>query len=376
MNHLQYFPTFDETALATQLGQWQSASPGLGVWALVAERDCGQVPRLQALCRDRGVPLVGAVFPALLADAGFAERGVCLIGLDAMPSVFLLEGTGAEGGVSSEALSGALSAMGAYQPGPDARTVFLIFDAMQSDIQSLLVKTSLTGPSPLQFAGACAGSETFQPIPCLFDDKRFIQSGVLGLLLAGTDVPVKHGYPVARTLMRATSTTGNRIATIDGHSAFDAYRNVVQQEFGLELTAQNFYEHAVHFPLAVVNVTDITVRIPVRLAEDGAIYCIGEVPPNSMLRVIRAPAPGARACVSELAHAMQGRNRLVDEALVTFYCAGRRMHFGADVATQELDALARATSAAAQAGALSLGEIGTSADEHLPIFHNAALVCL
>ena len=61
--------------------------------------------------------------------------------------------------------------------------------------------------------------------------------------------------------------------------------------------------------------------------------------------------------------------------LLTFYCAGRRMHFGA-AASDELGRLAATTGVGALAGALSLGEITTSAEFGIPEFHNAAIVCL
>jgi hypothetical protein len=60
--------------------------------------------------------------------------------------------------------------------------------------------------------------------------------------------------------------------------------------------------------------------------------------------------------------------------VVTFYCAGRRIHL-ADRATDELTAIASRTGAAQVTGAVSLGEIGHSLQWGYPAFHNGALVC-
>jgi len=60
--------------------------------------------------------------------------------------------------------------------------------------------------------------------------------------------------------------------------------------------------------------------------------------------------------------------------LLTFYCAGRRMHLG-QAAESELAALHAETGVAEMAGALSLGEIGSTVRWGYPMFHNATLVC-
>jgi hypothetical protein len=62
-------------------------------------------------------------------------------------------------------------------------------------------------------------------------------------------------------------------------------------------------------------------------------------------------------------------------SLLIFYCAGRRMHFDADAAT-ELKQIQSATGHKRMYGALSLGEIDTLDDFEYPRFHNAAVVCV
>ena len=65
---------------------------------------------------------------------------------------------------------------------------------------------------------------------------------------------------------------------------------------------------------------------------------------------------------------------ITDAELLLFYCAGRRLHLGIDMATAELEAFEGLTDAAQIAGALSLGEIGGSTLHGYPLFHNATLV--
>ena len=94
-----------------------------------------------------------------------------------------------------------------------------------------------------------------------------------------------------------------------------------------------------------------------------------------MLVLLRAPDAGDGQCIKDLTTGLQANNGpMAGRSILTFYCAGRRMHLGED-SRQELSDLIEQSGAAQLAGALSLGEIGTTGDWDYPMFHNATLVC-
>ena len=363
------------STLDSVLHDWKRQWPSVGVMALLPEAERMHVELLQSLCNTHQVTLVGAVFPALIAQDSFQTQGVVLLALQTMPPCFLLDDLQRDGAERmAQAVRQCLAGGTAAPP-----SLFLVFDAMVPNIGSLLDRVHQALDEAPLYAGVNAGSESFAPMPCLFDNHRLVGDGVLGLLL---DIPqrvaVRHAYPVSESLMRATSATGNRIVTINNRPAFDVYREVIAQEFGVALTRENFYDHAVHFPFGVVTVIDVLVRIPVALDSDGSLVCVGEIPPHASLRLLRAPAQLANSeCVAQLSSDVRGSGAGAGQpfGLLTFYCAGRRMHFGAQAA-DELAALHSETGAQALFGALSLGEIDCSNDFDFPRFHNAALVCL
>lgn len=142
------------------------------------------------------------------------------------------------------------------------------------------------------------------------------------------------------------------------------------------MSKENFYDYAAHFPFGLVTAVDILVRIPVNLGDDGSIFFVGEIAPNSLLRLLRAPNLEESSCAADIgvvfsaeAPARQARS------LLTFYCAGRRMHFSEDAVTELLQ-LQKAAHNASVYGALSLGEIDTLEGIEYPRFHNAAVVCI
>lgn len=353
--------------------EWQERWPSMGVLVLLPEAEKSSVALFQSLCQRREIPLLGAIFPDLLSASGFLSEGAWLLCFDQMPAHFLLPDMRASGASDvAAAVAAALNLVDGDGPRP---TLFLVFDGMLANVASILHELFGQFGTRVGYAGVCAGSETFQPMPCLFDERQLHGGSVLGFLLSEGAV-VSHAYPTSQTLMRASSAAGNRIFQIDDRPAFEAYQAVIRREYGVALTKDNFYDYAVHFPFGLITALDVLVRIPVALNEDGSLFCVGEVPPNSMLRLLRAPPARNSACIAGIANALSANEAYTaGHPLLTFYCAGRRMHLGDDAAS-EISQLAAATGASEILGALSLGEVDQLTDFGIPRFHNAALVCL
>jgi len=367
-----------EHALRAVLAPWQREFPGLGVLALLPEAEKEQLPLLQAVCRELDIPLFGGIFPALLTARGFMTEGVWLLRLDQWGPALLVAGLDPAAARPAQQIVDAVQPLLAACPASQAKpTLYLLFDGLIPNIASILDDLYLTLADRVAYAGANAGSETFAPMPCLFDREQTVAGGVACLLLPDNGGTVlEHAYPAGERVMSATSTAGNRINQIDWRPAFEVYRAMVRQSYGVDLTPTNFYEHAVHFPLGILRANaEVVVRIPVGLTEDGAVYCVGEVPENAMLVLLRAPSADAAGCVDKLAQALAPlHDQLAGQTLLTFYCAGRRMHLG-QAAVDEIGQLAGRLAPVVLAGALSLGEIGGSRSWDYPMFHNAALVC-
>lgn len=376
-NMMRYVPKVDEAAIDAALAEWQTRYPKLGVCALLPEALKDSVSVLQAVCARRKVPLAGGIFPALVKDGKFLTDGVWLLGFEEMPYYALYDNLPG-GGAQAERAAGQIAAgvRGRIDHIPDL-TLFLLFDAMVPNISTLLDYLYLQLANRVNYAGANAGSETFQPMPCLFDGQRVVQNGLLLMLLTQhRGAVLEHGYHAPQHIVYATSTEGNRISQIDWRPAFEVYQELVHAQYGMEITKENFYQHAVHFPFGIVRANhQVVVRIPVMLADDGGLFCVGEVPPNALLTLLERPSVDTNATLRALVDGLTALNGdPAGSELLLFYCAGRRMHLGAGKASAEMDEFSKRTKAAQIGGALSLGEIGGSTLHGYPLFHNATLV--
>jgi hypothetical protein len=253
-------------------------------------------------------------------------------------------------------------------------TLLLFLDAMTPDVSSLLDRLYLTVGNQVRYAGTNVGSETFRPVPCLFDNTRFVDGALALILPRHPGAVLAHHYGMTAPLSVATGTRGNRIAVIDGLPAFEVYRDLVARAHGVALTRENFYQHAVHFPLALYLAEgEPLVRIPVGVGDDGSLYCVGEVPEAALLSVVEAAPPDSPETAQAVAAGVRAQQ---PAAVLAFYCAGRLMHQGEAAAAREIAALQQALEPAPVFGALSLGEIANYAGLGYPRFHNATLVAL
>lgn len=368
---IRFFEAAQAAEIGSVLADWRSRHPGMGVLALVPEADHEAVAALQAVCNSQGIPLVGAIFPALVLDSRFHSSGVLLLRFDQMPFSALYPDLSASPAEEiADALKDRLDAS-------RENTLFMIFDAMVPNIATILDELYLKLADRVHYMGVNAGSETFRPTPCLFDNQRIAQGGVLVLLLRHHPGAIlEHGYEAPAEMICATSTEGNRIIQIDWRPAFEVYQAMMQAQYGVTVNKENFYQYAVHFPFGIVRANnEILVRIPVALEDDGSLFCVGEVPTNAVLTLLHAPEVDSVQTVATLVNGLAALSSPeADDEILLFYCAGRRLHIG-ERAQHELQELARRTRAIRIAGALSLGEIGSSIEGGYPLFHNATLVC-
>jgi hypothetical protein len=379
INMMRFVPAVDSNTVGAVLDEWRVSYPDLGICALLPEAIKDSVAVLQSICAERHISLAGAIFPALLKDGAFLTDGVWLLGFAQMPYYALYEnipGGGLEAEQAADKIANDVRAQIDHVPD---LTLFLLLDAMLPNISTLLDYLYLNLANRVHYAGANAGSETFQPMPCLFDGKRLVQNGLLLMLLEQHKGAIlEHGYHAPQHTVYATSTEGNCISQIDWRPAFEVYQELVSSQYDVAITKENFYEHAVHFPFGILRANHhVVVRIPVMLRDDGGLFCVGEVPPNALLTLLERPAVDTGETLRVLVDGLISLNGDPSGSeLLLFYCAGRRLHLGADLATAELGEFARRTGSVKIAGAVSLGEIGGSTLHGYPLFHNATLVAL
>lgn len=372
----KYFDALARQDIAATLEAWRErrGQAEAGIFALVCEQERGALALLQQAAAALAMPLVGAIVPGLVAEAKFRRKGVLLAAFDAATPRRIVPLPHMENRATDPAVESLADFVATHADENGGDTLLLLVDAMMPDVASLLDRLYLEIGDLVNYAGACVGSETFQSMPCLFDSDIFVEGAVLALLSRQhPGATLAHHYRGGEALWVATAATGSCIGAIDGKPAFEVYRELMASEYGIDLDRESFYRYAVHFPFALSRAQgESLVRIPVKVEEDGSVYCSGEVPENALLGVVRAVAPGSLETAREVG---AGARSGAAAGVLAFYCAGRLMHLDEEAATAELSVLAGEVAPAPLVGALCLGEIGSGRQQY-PAFHNATITAL
>lgn len=365
-----YIASLDEAQLQARFEDFKRDNPGGGVLILLAEADKEWVQAIQAIARAGSISMAGAIFPEVIADHQFHKRGMVIVYLPVMQDYVMIQQAEDH---SAEWMAGQIAGYSKVSK-EKGETLFMIFDSMLPNIASIVDQVYLHLGDRINYAGVNAGSETFTPMHCLFDEKASYQNAVLSLCFnARTKTFLEHGFTPPEHIIAATSSEGNKISSIDWRPAFDVYAELAERQYQIEINKENFYQYAAHYPLGIIRMDgSIICRIPVAFEEDGSIYCVGEVPQNAVLTLLKANYPDFEYTARHLAEQLVA---LETDNILSFYCAGRRMQLE-DKAQLELETLDKLLPAKTLYGALSLGEIGSLIPGGYPLFHNATLVTM
>ena len=370
MMNAVYFDSSTDDGINYMLSRWKREAPGGACLALVAEYNKNDVSALQQTANKIGYPLLGAMFPELIANGDFHKQGVVLMYFPQRPRYWLLPELPQDSDFINRQLDELVASI--RQSSTPESSLFMIFDGMVPNIATILEKMYLRLSNNVNYFGVNAGSERFQPMPSLFDNEQYVGNGLLACLLPNhPGAMLAHDYRIPQMQVTATATEGNRIASINWRPAFEVYQEMVQQHYDVEITPENFYEYGVHFPFGISRLGgDQLVRIPVALQGDGSLFCVGEVQVNTLLTVSNAVPAGS----DETACKIGAYAREIDgKVALSFYCAGRRMHLNGG-ASAELRTLVQHAEPKQLFGALSLGQIGSVGNSNYPLFHNAAVI--
>jgi hypothetical protein len=227
--------------------------------------------------------------------------------------------------------------------------------------------------SSLHYFGGGAGSASFRPEPCVFTSAGVFRNAAIVLIAEWESrLGVRHGWQPLHGPHIATRTDGNVILELDWRPAFDVYRDVVEPDADCDLEDGCFSEVACAYPFGIQRdgIEDV-VRDPVQVRDDGALVCVGEVPENTVLNILKGePAALVAAAAQAARESRPAQSRPARQGLVAD-CVSRVRYLG-DLFGEELHAVRdtiTATGAPEPVGMLTLGEISSYGEGFVEFFN-------
>lgn len=325
--------------------------------------------------------LVGFSVAGVFTAEQMAKKGV---------AVFVLQGTGLDFYCAVEiGLSQGQEAAG-FALGEKFRQVLqqtdknclqLLFpDGLTNTVSCMLDALFQYIGSRTSYAGGASGDnfrfvETFQYV-----GGQVFKDALVGALVCSDKtiaVAAAHGWTPVSSPMMVTRAAGNTIQELDWQAAYDVYKAFAADVENVDLDTVGFAEFSMRHPFGIPQAKEgdeYIVRDPVAKNEDGSITCVGEVPVNSVLRILRGDKESLMRAVKNASKALL--DQLADQPLagvLVFSCASRCLLLE-DGFFDEITVIREVVGEQVPiCGCMTYGEIGTIGDGP-PEFHNKSVV--
>ncbi len=319
---------------------------------------------LDPIIAGLGIPVFGGLFPSVIHEGRAHRRGAVLIGHDADARVVVLDLSGAT-----------LPGPERTQPLDGLHTVVAYLDATCPSGQVMGALFDARGTNATWCGGGAGGLDFVRRPAVITPDGLRSGVGVLAGLDTTTRLGVAHGWKPFGAPLLVTESRGNDIVTLDWRPAIEVYREAVQHRSGERFGPHDFFELASRFPLMIERFgAEGLVRDPIAALDGGAIRCAGDIPRHSTVRVATGSfedmiAAAARARDEACASVTPGTGAVA----LTIDCISRALLLG-DRLSDELDALRVA--GAPQAGALTIGEVASSANHFLQMHNKTSVLAM
>lgn len=248
---------------------------------LFSEQSVPDIPALIEALNHRNLAFFGGIFPGLIYGNQRIDTGCILKRFKALMPPFCVSGIAA----------GEFSGFPHLDSTPhfDKGTALVLLDGLTPNIYRFLEKLNDLLGEQCTFIGGGAGSISLEPQPCVFTAAGFQKdAAVVCVVDKHIRLGVRHGWEQLAGPLVATATEGNTILQLNWRKAIDVYNEIVEKDCGIALDKGNFAGIAQGYPFGILREKeDDIVRDPLAIGDNGAIVCIGEVPPNTVLHVLK-----------------------------------------------------------------------------------------
>jgi len=327
----------------------------------LAEKNAPDLDKLISSLRKLPGSFIGGVFPGLISGSQPKTEGVILLRFQGIESPFVVQHLDCRKFV----LPPVTAKIADTAPSPC--TAIILTDGFAASISSFLAELfGLLGNS-VHYFGAGAGFSDFKQRPCIFSPAGIFQNAaIIAFVRAESSLSVQHGWKRVHGPVVATKTTCNTIFELNWENAFDVYSEIIAEDCGKKPTKKNFAEFAQRYPFGLIreDAEDI-VRDPIAVDKNGILSCVGEIPENTVLNILRGEKDNLihAAAIAAVNCAENRPNKPCSFFIVD--CISRRLFLKESI-KEELEAVCKHLSANGENiipdGVFSIGEISSYGD--------------
>jgi hypothetical protein len=260
------------------------------------------------------------------------------------------------------------------------RTALVLVDALAGFTEELIDHfTTFTGGAYRLFGGGAGDDARFENTHVFCGTDVYSNAVVALEMLSNKPIGIgaRHGWTPASQPLRVTQSESSRVVALNvapAEEAFAEHAAATQQSFD----RKNPIPFFLHNIVGIKTPTGHKLRVPLGVADDGAVVCAADVPNGATAHIMKTEHGSAiEAAASATEDALQQVTAAGHQPQVALFfdCVATRLRMGADFG-KELDVVNDQLGGAGFAGFNSYGQI-VRTEGQFSGFHNCtAVVCV
>jgi len=330
---------------------------------------------IRDVCAD--APLIGCSTAGEIAADGPGESGVVITALGG-PGFSVATAKAEDAAADLRQAGATIGECVENVASHQHQVLLLLTDGLAGDQQEVVRGAYGVVGAGVPLVGGCAGDDLRMTHTQQLFGNSVLDDSVVGAAIA-SDAPlgigVRHGWRRVGDPMLVTSSTTNRVLTLDDEPALDVYLDRLDAPAEARTDAAAFTRFAMTHPLGLSRRSGEEVRFVAEAGfADRSIGCIAEVPQGGLAWMMEGDAESVlTATDAACADALEALDGNPPIGLIAFDCIARKGVLGEGV-QDEVSRIGHHASGAPVAGFYTYGEIART--RGISGFHNQTLVVL
>jgi hypothetical protein len=258
------------------------------------------------------------------------------------------------------------------------RSALVMTDALAGHADAVVEELTVATQGNYRFFGGGAGDDGAFSKTHVFAGTQAVTNAVVVLEMLSArpvGVGVSHGWVAGSEGLRVTEVQGTRLVSLNGMPAADVVADYAEAN-GHAFDRADPLPYFLHNILGVRDGANFRLRVPLAVNADGSLQLAAEVPPGSIVHIMKTTDQSAVVAAEQATRAaLEALKGATPSAALIFDCVATRLRLGRAF-DDELSACADLLSPATFIGCNTYGQIAR-AEGQFGGFHNCtAVVCV
>jgi hypothetical protein len=263
------------------------------VLILLAEEQMCDITKIMSSLNERGINFMGGIFPRIIHGENVYNSGAIIRLLSLVSKPLLVTGLSTNTLNVQQQLSDFKVSNGC--------TSLILVDGLSTSISFFLSSVFQQFGTSVKYFGGGAGSLSLRQQPCIFcPEGIFMDAAIIAFIDMDSELGIRHGWKRIIGPLVATRSEGNVVKELNWSNAFAVYKQAVEQDSGLKFNEHSFFDIAKGYPFGIYSEgSEDIVRDPIQVTEEGELICVGEVPENAVLNILKGEKPSLIASAGQ-----------------------------------------------------------------------------